>query len=184
MKILRLITGNIGKLAEFKDLLQGYELEQVNLDLVEIQEIDSQKIIEHKLQEALRHVNGPILVEDTSLHIEAFGGLPGPLIKWFEKSLSLAEIAELAILANKTKATAQVLIGLAENAEQLHYFKGELQGQIVAPRGENGFGWDKIFQPEGYDQTFGEMDISEKQKFSHRFLAVQELKKYLDEHWV
>jgi inosine triphosphate pyrophosphatase len=52
-------------------------------------------------------------------------------------------------------------------------FIGRCEGTIVAPRGENMFGWDPIFQPKGYTQTFAEMDLEEKNKISHRGKALE-----------
>lgn len=78
---LLFITGNKGKFEEVKAALSF--VEQFNVDLPEIQEIDSRKIIKFKLLEALRHKNAGFIVEDTSLHLDCLNGLPGPLIRWF-----------------------------------------------------------------------------------------------------
>lgn len=67
-----------------------------------------------------------------------------------------------------------------ENKEVL-LFQGKITGTIVYPRGPRDFGWDPIFQPDGFDKTFAELRRSEKNKISHRFLALDELKKYFIE---
>ena len=58
---------------------------------------------------------------------------------------------------------------------------GKCEGTIVEPRGENMFGWDPIFQPKGYDQTFAEMPMEEKNKISHRSRALEQFKAFLEE---
>ena len=59
-------------------------------------------------------------------------------------------------------------------------FLGEVEGDITtSPRGSNGWGWDPIFMPKGYDKTFSEMTSQEKNKLSHRYKALMKFKKYL-----
>ncbi|CEI97725.1 Putative Inosine triphosphate pyrophosphatase [Rhizopus microsporus] len=59
-------------------------------------------------------------------------------------------------------------------------FEGKTTGKIVPARGPNTFGWDAIFQPDGYDQTYAEMDKEIKNSISHRSKALDELKKYFE----
>ena len=65
-----------------------------------------------------------------------------------------------------------------ENSK-IHFFEGEIKGTIVNPRGKTDFGWDPIFQPNGHKKTFGEMTKEEKNKISHRKVAVEKLKEHL-----
>ena len=58
-------------------------------------------------------------------------------------------------------------------------FKGETKGKIVSPRGPRDFGWDPCFQPEGFEQTYAEMEKTQKNVISHRYRALEELKKFL-----
>lgn len=62
-------------------------------------------------------------------------------------------------------------------------FIGEIKGRIVRPRGESGFGWDPVFQPDGYSKTFAEMGADEKNAISHRFKAFEKLRVFLDRLW-
>lgn len=120
------------------------------------------------------------MVEDTSLVVESLNGLPGPLITWFLKALGVEGLWKLVEpLAVKT-AIAKTCIGYIDTQAVIHFFEGEVHGQLVEPRGEHGFGWDTLFQPDGSTQTFGEMTMEEKHQFSMRNLAVQELKAFLD----
>ena len=69
-------------------------MEQSDIDLTEIQSVDPKEIIEHKLNEAKKHMKGNLVVEDTSLYFEALNGLPGPLIKWFLKTVGNEGLAK------------------------------------------------------------------------------------------
>ncbi len=88
------ITGNKNKLAEVQAMIPN--VEQLELDLPELQEIDAHEIIKAKLQEALKVHDGELIVEDTSLYLDALNGLPGPLIKWFVKTIGVDGLYKIA----------------------------------------------------------------------------------------
>lgn len=169
------ITGNKNKFAEASLILSG--LEQLDIDLPEIQGVNPQKIIEAKLQEALKHKAGGLIVEDTSLYFECLNNkLPGPLIKWFLDTIGNDGLYNLAKCLGDTKAEARTVIGYAKDLENIYFFEGIIKGEIVFPRGETNFGWDPIFQPENQTKTFAEMSSEEKNSISMRRLAFNELK--------
>jgi inosine triphosphate pyrophosphatase len=174
---LYFVTGNQGKFAEVQSLIP--EVKQVDFDLDEIQELDPQKVIEHKLQQAATHQKGEFIVEDTSLYSESLGGLPGPFIKWFLKALGPAGTATLILSSGGSKVVAKTMIGYINTQGECHFFSGELKGEIVVPRGSRGFGWDSIFQPHGETRTFAEMTLDEKQAMSMRREAIVKLQAFL-----
>jgi len=176
MKVV-FVTGNKGKFEEAKQIIP--DLEQQDIDLVEIQSIDSKEIVAHKIEEARKVIQGSLVVEDNSLSLESLGGLPGPLIKWFMKTIGIDGLVKITELSGNTKATASVIIGLSREDGATEFFVGSIDGGIVKPRGENGFGWDSIFQPNGWQKTFGEMTREEKNEISMRKIAFQKLKDYL-----
>lgn len=174
------ITGSKDKFAEVKGIVSN--LEQVERDLIEIQGIDPQSIIEAKIREALKEMQGELIVEDTGLYLGCLGGkLPGPLIKWFMKSIGNDGLVHLAQQSMNHKVQAKTIIGYHKPGKEIRYFEGIVEGTIVNPRGK-GFGWDPIFQPIGYEKTFGEMSMEEKNRISMRGLAAQKLKEYLTEN--
>jgi len=173
---LYFVTGNKNKHDEAKAIIP--ELLQLDIDLPEIQEMNSQKIIESKLQAIKQEENGKYVVEDNSLVIEGMNGLPGPLIKWFLKSIGNEGLVKLSSVFGD-KAKAVVTIGYADENKNFLHFEGTIIGNIVSPRGENGFGWDSIFQPSGSDKTFAEMSLEEKTKYSMRAIAFKKLKENL-----
>ncbi len=176
--VLYFITGNKGKLEEAQAILGDVRLEQFDVDLPEIQEIDARAVVKAKLAAALEHHEGPFIVDDVSVRCEALNGLPGPMIKWFLKSFSLEEIHDLLKKLDNTNVEVSLLIGYARDRDDIHFFEGVVRGKIVAPRGES-FGWDPIFLPDGSDKTYGEMNGEEKNKISHRRLALDKLGEFL-----
>lgn len=174
------ITGNLNKLKEAQTVLPG--ITNWEVDLPEVQGISAELIIQEKLNAARDLPGAPaaFFIEDTSLYIDCLKGLPGPLVKWFisEQTLGLQGLADLVHKYDSPQAQAKTMIGLyAQN--QAHFFEGVIKGQIVQPRGTQGFGWDAIFQPQGSELTFAQMDANQKQAHSMRRLALQQLKAFL-----
>lgn len=170
---LYFITGNKGKLAEVQSILGN--VEALDVDLPEIQSLDAHEIIRAKLEEAKRHQTGEFIVEDTSLYFEALNGLPGPLIKWFMKTIGNDGLNKIAETFGNSNAEAKTIVGYSNAQGEISFHEGTIRGTIVAPRGE-GFGWDPIFQPEGHVKTFGELLAEEKNSFSMRRIALEKLK--------
>jgi inosine triphosphate pyrophosphatase len=177
--MIKFITGNPGKLKEAQ-LILG-EVEGLDIDLPEIQEIDPHKIIEAKLLEAQKHHDGEFIIEDTSLYIDELNGLPGPLSKWFLKTIGNEGISNIASNLSNQKGEAVTIIGYSGKNKEIEYFKGSVKGDIVKTAG-TGFGWDPIFKPAGYDKTFGEMNETEKNAISMRKIAFEKLRKHLNEN--
>lgn len=176
--MLSFITGNKNKYEQVKSIIP--DVQQLDIDLVEIQELDAKKVIEHKLREALKQTRSEVFVEDTSLYIEGLGGLPGVLTKWFIKSIGTEGIYKMAHAFNKYEARAVTIIGYAKAENEIIFFEGEDKGTIVEPRGDLGFGWDPIFVPQGSTKTYGEMDFEERSRTSMRKVATVKLKEFLD----
>ena len=123
--------------------------------------------------------------DDTGLEVEALGGAPGVYSARYAGSSHDSEanmkklLAELNGVTNR-KAQFRTAICLIEKGEK-HLFEGIVKGAIIeARRGNSGFGYDPVFVPEGYAETFAEMGNDEKNKISHRARAVQQLCAYLN----
>jgi len=174
---LYFITGNAKKFSEVKMLMP--DVEQLEIDLPEIQENDAKKIIKAKLMEALQHHKGEFMVEDTSFYLDCLNGLPGPLIKWFLMTVGNIGLADIAHKFGNYKATVKTIIGYAKSHEEIYFFEGELEGEVIMPVGDVGFGWDPIFKPAGYEKSFAEMTREEKNAISMRAMAVEKMKEFL-----
>ena len=175
--MLKFITGNKDKFDEVKKILP--EIEQLKIDLPEIQEIDPKKIIEAKIKEASKHHLEDIFVEDQSLHMDCLNGLPGPFIKWFEKSLGNQGLFELAKKLGNIKASNRIMVGYRPGTGSVKFFEAVVNGEIVEPKGNKDFGWGPIFKPDGSDKTYGEMNKEEKAPFNPRIIAAKLLADYL-----
>ena len=170
------VTGNKSKLREIESILE-LKLEHIDLDLDEIQAVEVKKVVEHKTRQAFKKIKKPVLTEDTGLYFEEWGGLPGALVKWFDKTLGYKKICQL--LGTNRQAQAQTVIGYFDG-KRYKDFVGEIKGSIAQnPRGKYGFGWDPIFIPQGYKKTFAQMTLKEKNKISMRKIAAAKLKKFL-----
>jgi len=174
---LYFITGNKNKFSEAKAKIDN--IEQLEINLPEIQDIDPHKIIKAKLIEALNHKKGSFIVEDVSLNLECLNGLPGPFIKWFLMKIGHEGLVELAEKLGNNNAEAKAIIGYAKSRTEIHFFEGSVKGKIVKPAGESAFGFDPVFKPESSGKTYAEMDIEEKNRISHRSLALNKLKEFL-----
>lgn len=175
------VTGNNNKFKEAKEIL--HNLVQQDIDLIEIQEVDPHKIIEAKLLEAYKINKSAYIVEDTSLFFDCFDLLPGPLIKWFLKDMGNSGLYRLVSMYNNNKAETVVWIGYINDRGEIQYFNSSIEGSIIKPVGENGFGWDRIFKPDGYNKTFAEMSFKEKNKISMRRNVFMKLKSFLEKEY-
>ena len=178
--MLKFITGNKIKFKEVQAVLAPIKIERVDIDLAEIQEVDAYKIIRHKLQEALKHHKGPLIIDDSSLFFSCFNyKLPGPLIKWFNEYVGMDGLFNLTQKMGDSKARATTIIGYAENPKKILFFEGTLKGRIAEPRGAYKFGYDPIFLPDGKKQTLSEMKEAGIFFYSPRAKALKKLKNYL-----
>jgi len=181
-KNLYFVTGSKFKFQEAKDIFQSdiYELVQYDLDLPEYQGESLEVAIKKCLEaEAVLPENiYPFFIEDTGLHYNCLGGMPGPYIKWFLKSCGLNGLGLLTSGHLDKTAYAQCIITLKmDNKTKPIPCIGKIEGRIVNQRGPTDFGWDPIFEVDGY--TFAEMEKNHKNKLSHRFLALKNMGEYL-----
>lgn len=175
-------THNKGKLAEIRDLIGPFGLEAVSageLGLPEPAETGT-TFEENAYTKAFAAASAsglPALSDDSGLCVDALGGAPGVhTADWAEKPDGTGRDFAMAMqtvedLMQEKGATAPAtrtgrfvaVLCLAFPDGRAEYFRGEVEGTLVwPPRGDKGFGYDPVFQPVGYTQTFGEMPASEK----------------------
>ena len=184
MKKIVFATGNYNKLKEIRSAVGSFEIIGL-LDIKITEELPEtgNTLKENALQKAI-YINEKTgmdcFSDDTGLEIEALGGLPGVYSARYagkecdaEKNM-LKVLNELKGFENR-KATFKTVIALILN-EKHYFFEGEVLGLIRKDKkGDQGFGYDPIFQPIGYKESFAEMSIIKKNKISHRGLAVKKL---------
>jgi inosine triphosphate pyrophosphatase len=183
---LTFVTGNAKKLAEVIAILgDDFPFVVVNhkLDLPELQGEPDEVSIE-KCKLAAQQIDGPVIVEDTSLCYNALGGLPGVYIKWFLEKTGHDGLNRILSSYEDKSAYAQCVFSLVESPSATpRVFVGRTPGKIVPARGPTDFGWDPIFQPdESNNETYAEMEKSAKNIISHRGRALAELRKFMVEN--
>jgi XTP/dITP diphosphohydrolase len=181
---LLVATHNRGKLEEIADLLAPYRVTVVGageLGLPEPEETETTFVGNARLKaHAAAKASGLVaLADDSGLAVDALGGAPGVFTAdWATTSqgrdfaVGMARVwHELEAIQAPEPRLAQFCCTLVLAHPDGHdlVFEGKSPGRLVWPgRGEQGHGFDPIFQPDGYDQTFGEMDRWEKNRLSHR----------------
>lgn len=177
-KQITFITGNASKAEQLGKYL-GITVSHQKIDLIEIQSLDLLEVIKYKAIEAFRQIQSPVIVDDVSLVIHSLGKLPGPFIKYFLSELGSEKICQTASDFDDKSALAEVVIGYYDGKE-MKVFSGKMEGSIArTPAGKNGFGWDEIFVPNGYNQTRGEMNDKDYDITSPRRIALEGLNNYL-----
>jgi len=184
MKKIVFATGNFNKLKELRSAVKSFEIIGL-LDLKITEELPEtgNTLKENALQKAnyiYEKTAMDCFSDDTGLEIEALGGRPGVYSARYAGEKCNAEKNMLKVLNElkgfeNRKATFKTVIALILN--QKHYFfEGEVHGLIRKDKkGGKGFGYDPIFQPIGYKESFAEMSITKKNEISHRGLAVKKL---------
>ena len=171
------ITGNEDKAKALEHWL-GHPIAIERLELDDIQSVDVRKVSQHKAKQAYDILQKPVLVEDVGLAFTALNGLPGALIKWFVDTAGLDTTAKLLDGFTDKSATA-VCVWTYYDGKKLHVVEGYQKGIIASePRGKGGYGWDKIFIPDGSKVTRSEMSPSEYEASytaSKNFPAIRDL---------
>ncbi|HLA04247.1 MAG TPA: non-canonical purine NTP pyrophosphatase [Patescibacteria group bacterium] len=175
---LVVVTSSPDKLAEINEIL-GTNHKVSKLDIPEIQSLDLEEVITHKAREAYKKIKKPVLVEDVSFEIGALKGLPGTFIKFFLKTLGTE--GTVALIKGKNTNTKVTTAAAIYDGQNLKVFKGTIYGTLSSKdRGKYGFGFDKVFIPNGYSKTFAQMPSSLKNKISHRAKVLRKVLAYLD----
>jgi XTP/dITP diphosphohydrolase len=185
-------THNQGKLREFRDLFDPLgivTLSSAELGVPEPEETGETFEENARLKAVITAfaASGVALSDDSGLAVEALAGAPGVhSARWageprdFYRAMARVEDglkAKGAIAPEARRAKFVCVLCLANPMGAVQFFEGTVEGSLVwPPRGTNGFGYDSIFVPGGYDMTFGEMDPVQKHGISHRAKAFAALK--------
>ncbi|MDP2632132.1 MAG: RdgB/HAM1 family non-canonical purine NTP pyrophosphatase [Candidatus Curtissbacteria bacterium] len=177
MEIL-FITGNAKK-AEEVAAITGLDIAPKKLDISEIQSLNVEEVARAKAATAYELTGQPVAVDDTGMSIAALGGLPGALVVWFLDILGPGGILKLLVGEKNRQASVSTCIGYADSTG-IYVFTGTVDGQISESlKGDNGFGYDPIFIPEGQTKTYAEMSAEEKNTISMRKIALNKFKEFM-----
>jgi len=176
---LTVVTSNAGKAREVAAYFAGVlEVEHVPLECPEFRHADVGEIARGKAEFAYRTLARPLIVDDTGLFIDALRGFPGSYAAYVQETIGKAGILKLMEGVADRSARFETAIAFA-GPEGIRIFRGILSGTIVAPRGEEGFGYDPIFSYEG--QTLAEMPLAEKSRVSHRARALEAFRAWVEQ---
>ena len=191
MKRLVFATGNSHKLQEVQGLFkEGFALSCLkDVNITEDIPETADNLVDNALQKAWYVYNKcgiPCFADDTGLEVEALDGAPGVYSARYageEKDSMKNMLLLLENMKGKTNRNARfrtIIAYIDENANE-HIFEGEIRGIIIENMaGTNGFGYDPIFVPEGYDKTFAELSSEIKNTISHRARAMEKFLLYIN----
>jgi XTP/dITP diphosphohydrolase len=235
--MLNFVTTNPGKVREATEYLDD-EVVQFDFDYPEVQAEDLGTVAAHGARAAYRAADGPVIVDDAGLFIDAFDGFPGPYSSYVEDKVGIERVwsmtepepdhgaafktvlaycdgepfeatpepggvdggetppnaraadAESAVTHDdrrgqdlgadqRSGATTDNQVADGEGALPVKLFEGRVPGEIVAPRGDGGFGYDPVFEHDG--TTFAEMSTEQKNAVSHRGRALSKFAEWYGE---
>jgi XTP/dITP diphosphohydrolase len=182
---LVIASHNPGKVVEIAALLAPYRVVALGASELGLAEPDEtgatfEANAALKAHAAAEAAGLPALADDSGLVVPALGGAPGIYsARWADpgRDFSLAMARVHRELADSDRAASFVsVLALARPAGEAMLFRGEVYGRLTwPPRGDNGFGYDPIFIPDGHDITFGEMESEQKYRIDHRARAFAKL---------
>lgn len=190
MDKLVLASRNKNKIEEMKSLVAGLGIEVFSaLDFPELEEVEEDlPTLEGNALKKARYVHQqtglPALSDDTGLEVEALNGAPGVYSARYAGENATYQDNVLKLLremnGNKNRsAQFRTVVALVTQDEEFT-FEGICEGEIIAEqRGEKGFGYDPVFLPKGFENTFAELDGSTKNEISHRGRAIHKFISFL-----
>ena len=190
MQDLLVATGNSHKTAEIRAILgAGYVVSDLKAhpELPEVEETGSTFLENATLKavEISKQVEGLILSDDSGLEVDALGGEPGVYSSRYageagnDAANNKKLLHELQGKDNRAARFRCVMV-LAQDGEVLTSFDGAVEGRMLSRlHGEGGFGYDPLFVPDGYDQTFSQLSEGIKNQLSHRAVAMQKVVAWL-----
>ncbi len=193
--MLRYVTTNEGKVREAREYL---DCEPLEYDYMEVQSANIGTVAARGAREAYAYADEPVLVDVAGLCVESLNGFPGPYSSYVEDTLGIERVQRLTEHEENHRAAFRCVLAYCDGEEfaaspdpierddralaaaagedengaglPVKLFEGVVNGRIVAPRGEGGFGYDPIFEHDG--TTMAEMSTQEKNAISHRGRAL------------
>ena len=190
MAFIVIATGNAHKVQEYKALINDDSIELKSLldypgfPGVEENGRSFRENASIKAIAASRYCDAPAFADDSGLEVFALDNAPGI----YSSRYAPTDPERIAKLLRNLEGVADrrarfvCVIAIAFNGEVIETFEGEIRGTIgFAPKGENGFGYDPVFIPEGETRTFAELSSEEKNRISHRANAFKKASEFVEE---
>ncbi len=179
------VTSNRGKVREAERYFSplGVRIIQRKIEYPEIQADSLEEVARFGIGWLRDKLEAPFFLDDSGLFIGALGGFPGVYSAYVYRTLGNDGILKLLEGVENRKAYFQSVVAYYDG--ELHIFTGRTAGRITREkRGTGGFGFDPIFQPEGFSKTFAEMTTEEKNRISHRGRAFKAFSEWLKENLI
>lgn len=193
MRKLILSTGSKNKVKEIKDILKDLPIEVLSKDDVGLKNFD---VVEDgttleenslkKARELSKLVDHMVMADDSGIFVDSLGGQPGVYSARYGGEDGNDELNNITLLNNlkgkERTASFQSVIALITEDKKEYTVKGICKGRVLEePRGDNGFGYDPLFVPDGFEETFAQLDGDVKNSISHRRRAIDGLREKLIE---
>jgi len=198
MKKILVASNNKDKLSEIRKVFENEDLRILSLKNIgiEIEVIEDQETLEgnalKKAKEIFQISEIPTISDDTGLFVKALNDEPGVYSsRYAGENVTYDDNCQKLIRnmkgipETKREAYFKTVICFYVKRDKYYFFEGTCNGKIInIKRGEEGFGYDPLFIPDGYKNTFAEMNKDEKNEISHRGMALLKLKEFIDtEYW-
>lgn len=159
---------------------RGHEAENIPVAYPEMQADSLEMVIIQGLGWLMEHYDRSLIADDSGLFIDSLGGFPGVYSAYAYKTIGNDGILRLMVGVEDRRARFECVLGFIQPGSEPILFKGISEGTISKEKkGAEGFGFDPIFIPVGYDLTFAELPMGEKNKISHRGRAFERFFEHL-----
>ena len=188
MKQIFLATGNKHKAAEIGAILSeyGFEVLPMALEIIEPDYNSLEEVARFKAEQAFAKLKKPVIAEDTGVFFEGYNNFPGPIAKRVYLGIGFEGLLTLIKATKNKRAFFRTVICFAKTKKEMHIFSGTLQGKLietVVEEEKDRLPYEKIFVPDGCTKTLVELDLTEKNRISHRAQAARKLGKWLKENY-
>ncbi len=187
-------SGNQGKIREFRQLFSKYGIETVAMNDIDVNLPDVEETGDTfeenarlKAETISDIIQVPVLSDDSGLEVDALNKRPGVYSARYagepkDDRANLQKVIDELNGLEQRDARFVCVLALARPGKETIYKRGTCEGQIgTGPRGDNGFGYDPVFYPKGYDQTMAQLSSDEKNSISHRSNALKQLEGWLSQ---
>jgi len=171
------ITGNRHKYEEARIILK--DIKMLSIPYPELQADTLEEVAEFGINYLKNKVDGRFFIEDSGLFISSLNNFPGVYSSYVFKTIGNDGILKLMEGIDERRGYFKAVVAFYDGS--LHLFEGISKGKISYKKRGDGFGYDPIFIPDGSDKTFGEMNREEKNRYSHRGMAIKKLAEYLSQ---
>lgn len=178
-KPILFVTSNDHKFAEAESVLKdcGLTIERLRLRYEEARADSCEEVAAKSAAECFARFKRPLFVEDSGLFIDSLNGFPGTYSAWVFKKIGNERVLKLLGNSRERRARFVSAVGYAD-ARCVKTFVGFVKGKVASrPRGKLGFGYDPVFVPDGWSETYGESDAA-KERTSHRMKSLVKFAKW------